>query len=112
MKIPLQIIVFGIAFILALITGAVFLPILRRLKFGQTIRDDGPQTHLVKQGIPTMGGVIFLVPMVLVGGYFAVNDANMAALILTTLGFGIVGFIDDYIKVKPTMPKQIGRAHV
>ncbi len=99
MKIPLQIIVFGIAFILALLSGVVFLPILRRLKFGQTVRDDGPQTHLVKQGIPTMGGVIFLVPMVLVGGYFAINDTNMAALILTTLGFGLVGFIDDYIKV-------------
>lgn len=99
MKIPLQIIVFGIAFILALLSGAVFLPILRRLKFGQTVRDDGPQTHLVKQGIPTMGGVIFLVPMVLVGGYFALSDANMTALILTTLGFGLVGFVDDYLKV-------------
>lgn len=99
MKIPLQIIVFGIAFILALLSGAVFLPILRRLKFGQTVRDDGPQTHLVKQGIPTMGGVIFLVPMVLVGGYFALSDANMKALILTTLGFGLVGFVDDYLKV-------------
>lgn len=99
MKIPLQIIVFGIAFILALLSGTVFLPILRRLKFGQTVRDDGPQTHLVKQGIPTMGGVIFLVPMVLVGGYFALSDANMTALILTTLGFGLVGFVDDYLKV-------------
>ncbi|NLN64030.1 MAG: phospho-N-acetylmuramoyl-pentapeptide-transferase [Clostridiaceae bacterium] len=99
MKIPTQITVFVITFILALLSGAVFLPVLRRLKFGQPIREDGPQTHLVKQGIPTMGGVIFLVPMILVGGYFAIGDANMTALILTTLGFGLVGFIDDYLKV-------------
>lgn len=99
MKIPIQIVVFVISFILALLSGAFFLPVLRRLKFGQTVRDDGPQTHLAKQGIPTMGGVIFLLPMVLVGGYFAIGDSTMTALILTTLGFGIVGFIDDYIKV-------------
>lgn len=100
MGIPIQIIVFVIAFILALVSGAFFLPLLRRLKFGQTVRDDGPQTHLVKQGIPTMGGFIFLVPMVLVGGFFAINDSNMTALILTTLGFGLIGFLDDYLKIK------------
>ncbi len=99
-KIPEQIIVFIAAFVLALIAGAIFLPLLRRWKFGQTVRDDGPQTHLAKQGIPTMGGFIFLVPLVLIGGYYAFEDKNMAALILTTLGFGLVGFVDDFLKIK------------
>jgi phospho-N-acetylmuramoyl-pentapeptide-transferase len=100
MGVPLQIIVFIIAFAVALISGAVFLPLLRRLKFGQTIREDGPRTHLAKQGVPTMGGFIFLVPLLLVGGYFAFNDPDMSALILVTLGFGLIGFIDDYLKIK------------
>lgn len=100
MGIPDHIIFFVVAFALALLSGAVLLPLLRRLKFGQTIRDDGPQTHLVKQGIPTMGGFIFLIPLALVGGFFAIKDRNMAALILTTLGFGLVGFLDDFLKIK------------
>lgn len=100
MVIPIQIIVFVASFALALISGAVFLPLLRRLKFGQTIREDGPKTHLAKQGIPTMGGFIFLTPLLLVGGYFAPGDRNMTALILTTLGFGAVGFIDDFLKIR------------
>lgn len=100
MVIPIQITVFVASFVLALLSGAVFLPLLRRLKFGQTIREDGPQTHLVKQGIPTMGGFIFLTPLILIGGYFALDDRNMAALILTTIGFGAVGFADDFLKIR------------
>lgn len=99
-RIPDQIIYFVAAFALALLSGAILIPFLRRLKFGQTVRDDGPKTHLVKQGIPTMGGFIFLVPLVIIGGYFALTDKNMAALVLTTLGFGVVGFIDDFLKIK------------
>lgn len=100
MKIPVQIIVFVIAFVIALISGVILIPLLRKLKFGQTIREEGPKTHLVKQGIPTMGGFIFLIPLVLVGGYYAIDDKNMAALILTTLGFALVGFVDDFLKIK------------
>jgi phospho-N-acetylmuramoyl-pentapeptide-transferase len=100
MGIPDQIIFFVASFALALLSGAVLLPLLRRLKFGQTIRDDGPETHLIKQGIPTMGGFIFLIPLALIGGFFALKDRNLAALILTTLGFGLVGFLDDFLKIK------------
>ncbi|NLM10195.1 MAG: phospho-N-acetylmuramoyl-pentapeptide-transferase [Clostridiaceae bacterium] len=100
MKIPSHIIVFVAAFVIALLSGIILIPLLKRFKFGQTIRDDGPKTHLVKQGIPTMGGLIFLTPLVLIGGYYAINDKNMAALLLTTLGFGFVGFIDDFLKIK------------
>lgn len=100
MGLPDQIIFFVVSFALAVLSGAVLLPLLRRLKFGQTIRDDGPKTHLVKQGIPTMGGFIFLVPLIVIGGYLSFSDRNMAALVLTTIGFGLVGFIDDYLKIK------------
>lgn len=100
MKIPIQIIVFVAAFVIALISGIFIIPLLKRLKFGQTIRDDGPKTHLVKQGIPTMGGFIFLIPLVIIGGYYAINDKNMLALLLSTLGFAFVGFLDDFLKIK------------
>ena len=100
MKIPTQIIVFVLAFVLAIISGIILIPLLKKFKFGQTIRDDGPKTHLIKQGIPTMGGFIFLIPVTIICGYYALNDNDMAALLLTTLGFGLIGFIDDYLKIK------------
>jgi len=100
MDIPVHITVFVISFVIAVIMGLLLIPLLRRLKFGQTIRDDGPKTHLVKQGIPIMGGFIFLIPLVIVGGYYAISDEKMLALILTTLGFGLVGFADDFLKIK------------
>ncbi len=100
MKIPSQIIVFILTFVLAILTGFVLIPLLKKFKFGQTIRDDGPKTHLVKQGIPTMGGFVFLIPAIIICGYYALSDNDMAALLLTTLGFGLVGFIDDYLKIK------------
>lgn len=102
MKIPIHIIVFVIAFAIAVLSGLVLIPLLKRLKFGQTIRDDGPKTHLVKQGIPTMGGFIFLIPLAIVGGWYAINDSKMLALtlILSTLGFALVGFVDDFLKIK------------
>ena len=99
-SIPSHITVFIAAFILALISGAILLPLLKRLKFGQMVRNDGPKTHLAQQGTPTMGGFIFLVPLLIIGGFYAPKDMNMAALILTTAGFGIVGFIDDFLKIK------------
>lgn len=100
MKIPVHIVLFIVSFVIALLSGMILIPLLKKLKAGQTIRDDGPKTHLVKQGIPTMGGFIFLVPLVIIGGYYAVGDRNMLVLVLTTLGFALVGFIDDYLKVK------------
>ena len=78
-NIPSQITVFIAAFILALISGAILLPLLKRLEFGQTVREDGPKTHLAKQGTPTMGGFIFLIPLLIIGGYYALEDTNMAA---------------------------------
>jgi len=79
--------------------GPIFIPFLTKLKFGQTVRDDGPQSHLKKTGTPTMGGFIFLVPMIVLSLFYARYDVRILPVALVTTGFGIVGFIDDFIKV-------------
>lgn len=82
-----------------LIMGPVLIPALRRLKFGQSVRTDGPQRHLQKQGTPTMGGVMFFFSLTL-GTIFLARDNYIGYfLLLFTLGFGLIGFIDDYIKI-------------
>lgn len=84
-----------------LLTTAIIplsLPWLRRLKFGQFVRDDGPQSHLAKSGTPTMGGILFLAVIALVS-LITIREAEVWAVLLVSLGFGVVGFIDDYIKV-------------
>lgn len=98
-SLSIQVIAFVIAFALALIAGPVFIPILRRLKFGQTVRDDGPATHLKKTGTPTMGGILFLIPLLVMSVYYAGVYPEILPLSFVTLGFGIIGFIDDFIKV-------------
>lgn len=85
-------------FILAMATGPIMIPLLTRLKFGQVVRDDGPQTHLKKMGIPTMGGFIILIPTAIVALAFS-RDKDMLLIIITTFLFGLIGFADDYIKV-------------
>lgn len=89
----------GVAFVLALIMGPLFIPILRRMKFGQQIREDGPQGHLKKQGTPTMGGVIILLALALATLRFADKNSDLLILLIASLGYGLVGFLDDYIKI-------------
>ena len=92
-----------IAFLAAIALGPVVIPWLKRMKFGQTIYDLGPQSHKKKQGIPTMGGIVFAVPMVLVPiimSYGYERGSYLWAVLVCTLGFGAVGFVDDFIKVK------------
>lgn len=95
----IQVVVFIAAFIMTLIAGPLLIPVLRKLKFGQTVRDDGPSTHLRKTGTPTMGGLIFLIPVLIVSLFFARRYPQILALAFVTIGFGLIGFIDDYIKV-------------
>jgi len=90
---------FILCFIFSLILGPVLIPMLTRLKFGQTVRDDGPKSHYKKTGTPTMGGMIFLIPVVVLAAFYAGHDKRILPLIFVTLGFGIIGFIDDFIKV-------------
>lgn len=89
-----------ISFIITLAIGVVAIPMLRRLKFGQQVRDDGPKTHLKKAGTPTMGGIIFLIPISIVSILLAKGPLDFVmAVVLSTLGFGLIGFLDDFIKI-------------
>jgi len=73
---------------------------LKAFKFGQNIRKEGPESHLVKQGIPSMGGVLFLSVLLIVGLLFSKINATVVFMIVVTLSFGLIGFMDDYLKVK------------
>ena len=93
-------------FVIAVICGLITIPILKKLKVGQIERDDGPQSHLKKQGTPTMGGILFLVG-ILVGSAFYIPDyKKIIPILFVTLGFGLIGFLDDYIKV--VMKRSLG----
>ena len=86
-----------------LLIGPRFLPVLRRMKFGQSIYELGPQSHQVKQGTPTMGGLMFTVvscvfALILHGAWFGWQDFTLAVLFIALLSM-LVGFVDDYIKV-------------
>ncbi|HHW99452.1 MAG TPA: phospho-N-acetylmuramoyl-pentapeptide-transferase [Firmicutes bacterium] len=89
------------ALVLGLAIGPVILPALRRLKIRQTVREDGPATHLKKSGVPTMGGIIFLISLVVVAFIFVPAHQRMLAAtwLWLVLGLGVIGFLDDYIKV-------------
>lgn len=87
------------SFAISAAAGPVVIPILKKLKVGQTVRDDGPQTHLKKNGTPTMGGLIFLIGVVLTSLFYVKDYPKIIPILFVTLGFGIVGFLDDYIKV-------------
>ncbi|MDR2649121.1 MAG: phospho-N-acetylmuramoyl-pentapeptide-transferase [Clostridiales bacterium] len=87
------------AFALNIIFCPIIIPRLTKLKFGQYVRADGPADHLKKAGTPTMGGLIIILSFVLISLFFLRPHSENIALVLVTLGFGLIGFIDDYIKV-------------
>lgn len=91
------------SFILTVILAPAGIPMLRRLKFGQSIREEGPQSHMKKAGTPTMGGILFLlsiiVTTIICGLLFDVFTTQTVVLLLVFVGFGIIGFLDDGIKV-------------
>ncbi len=91
------------SFILTVILAPIGIPMLRRLKFGQSIREEGPQSHMKKAGTPTMGGILFLLSIIVTtvacGLLFDVFTTQTVVLLLVFVGFGIIGFLDDGIKV-------------
>jgi phospho-N-acetylmuramoyl-pentapeptide-transferase len=97
--VPPQIIAYFISFLVSLISGKLLIPLLKRLKFGQIEREEGPESHKIKQGTPTMGGIIFLLPVLLFGIIYSFYDIRILSLVLVTMGFAFVGFLDDYLKV-------------
>lgn len=88
-----------IAFAATLILGFIIVPKLKKLKIEQVVRDDGPKSHLKKNGTPTMGGIIMLIVIVAILGFHAVSNHQLILPIVATLGFGIIGLIDDYKKL-------------
>lgn len=92
---------FLIAFLVTAIIMPLLIPYLRRLKFGQQIQDDGPTWHEKKSGTPTMGGIGFIIGITLASAVALIAEFNIELLLMsvTALGFGLIGFIDDYIKV-------------
>ena len=88
-----------ISFALSLLMGPVVIPFLRKLKMGQTERTDGVQSHLKKTGTPTMGGVIILGSVVITSLLYVKENPNIIPVLFLTIGFGLIGFLDDYLKV-------------
>lgn len=88
-----------LSFGISVLMGPVVIPFLRKLKIGQTIRDDGPETHLKKAGTPTMGGLMILTAIVVTSLFYIKDYPNIIPILFLTLGFGLIGFLDDYIKV-------------
>ena len=88
-----------ISFALSVIMGPVVIPILRKLKMKQTEREDGVQSHLKKAGTPTMGGVIILTSIVITALFYIKDYPKIIPILFVTLGFGLIGFLDDYLKV-------------
>jgi phospho-N-acetylmuramoyl-pentapeptide-transferase len=107
-----QVIFFTIimAFLITVLLAPIFIPFLRRLKFGQSIRDEGPQSHQKKTGTPTMGGIVFLLSIVIttfvMTGKYSEPGPETYLMLLVTVGFGLLGFLDDFIKV--VMKRNLG----
>ncbi|USK35598.1 phospho-N-acetylmuramoyl-pentapeptide-transferase [Bacillus sp. F19] len=107
-----QIILFTIimGFLISVLISPIFIPFLRRLKFGQSIRDEGPKSHQKKSGTPTMGGIMIILSVIvttLVMSYkFAEPSVEMYLLLFVMFGYGLLGFLDDFIKV--VMKRNLG----
>ncbi|MGG3574407.1 phospho-N-acetylmuramoyl-pentapeptide-transferase [Bacillus gobiensis] len=107
-----QVILFTIimGFLISALLSPVFIPFLRRLKFGQSIREEGPQSHMKKTGTPTMGGIMIIASIVVTTIAMTLKFSEIGLevylLLFVTLGYGLLGFLDDYIKV--VMKRNLG----
>ena len=88
-----------ISFLISVVLCPILIPFLRKLKFGQTVRDEGPASHLKKNGTPTMGGLVILFSVLITSLIYVGKYPDIIPVLFMTLGFGIIGFLDDYIKV-------------
>lgn len=96
-----------VAFAATILLGIVVVPQLKKLKIGQVVRDDGPKSHLKKSGTPTMGGLVIVIVLVAILGFYAIKNPVFILPIVAILGFGIIGFIDDYKKLVLKNPKGL-----
>ncbi len=89
-----------LAFLATLLMGMILIPWLKKLKFRQTEREDGPKSHLSKTGTPVMGGFLFLIPLIAISLILTRGNRDFVFFaVLSTIGFGLIGFLDDYIGV-------------
>ena len=88
-----------ISFLISVVFCPILIPFLRKLKFGQTEREEGPQSHLKKNGTPTMGGLVILASILLTSLIYIGKFTEILPVLFMPLGFGLIGFLDDYIKV-------------
>ena len=88
-----------ISFAVSVILGPVVIPFLRKLKMKQTERTDGVQSHLKKAGTPTMGGVMILASIIITSLFYVKDYPRIIPVLLLTVAFGLIGFLDDYLKV-------------
>ena len=97
----ITLIALGVGFLVGVILIPVFIPILKKLKFGQQVREDGPEAHLKKSGIPTMGGICIVIAM-LVGTliFTGQNPSQILPVAICTFLYALIGFLDDYLKIK------------
>ena len=99
------------AFAVSAVSGRFLIPFLRRVKAGQTERDDGPQSHLGKTGTPNMGGLMIMLGLAVGSLIMAGKCPEVIPVLILTVGFGLVGFIDDYLKVgRPERKAEDGAA--
>lgn len=102
---------FGVALLVALVSGKIVLPLLRRFKFGQSIREEGPESHKKKSGTPTMGGVIFFITVFISPLLLGNLDGKLWIIIIFSLLFGLVGFIDDFLIIKKKQNLGLNAKH-
>lgn len=95
-----------IAFAISVVLCPILIPLLKRLKFGQEVRDDGPKTHLKKEGTPTMGGVVILIAIAVTCLFYMKDYPEILPILFVTIGFGLIGFFDDFIKI--VMKRSLG----
>lgn len=97
-------------FLATVLLSPIFIPFLRRLKFGQSIREEGPKSHQKKKGTPTMGGIVILFSIIITAltmtALFSEWSTEIYLLLFVTVGFGLLGFLDDFIKV--AMKRNLG----
>ena len=88
-----------VACVLTAVATPILIPILRKIKAGQSIREEGPQSHYVKSGTPTMGGIAIIFAVIISSFSFGGFNSDLVIIVIAFFAYGLLGFLDDYVKV-------------